>query len=307
MSRGRAHVLLLTAAVMWGWTFVATKIALDDLGPIELFGLRLAVGLPALAAVLVWRRVPLEFSRADAAPLVAGGAILAAHFLIQVAGLVTASATNTSWIITISPLAVAILSAVFLGESIGWRCAAGILIATFGIVMLVSQGRPTDLGWLRSTGDWLVLISAFTWAVYTVVTRDLVQRRHPLAVTVSVLSITAVIVSVVFVFTADWAQIRTMSAPALLSVLYLAVPGLALGHWFWQEGVAEIGATRSGLYLYLEPIATLALAVPLLGEPFGLPALLGGALVLAGVIMGQRPMFQPGSSERNAAIPAERP
>ena len=51
---------------------------------------------------------------------------------------------------------------------------------------------------------------------------------------------------------------------------------------------ARLGATRAGLFLYLEPISTVALAVPMLGEPLRLSTLAGGALVLAGVWLGQR-------------------
>ena len=75
---------------------------------------------------------------------------------------------------------------------------------------------------------------------------------------------------------------------SVVALLYLAIPGLALGQWFWQEGVAALGASRAGVFLYLEPIATILLAVPLLGEPFGPVTALGGALVLAGVYVGQR-------------------
>ncbi|MBM3820115.1 MAG: hypothetical protein FJW14_14020 [Acidimicrobiia bacterium] len=53
-------------------------------------------------------------------------------------------------------------------------------------------------------------------------------------------------------------------------------------------GIAAVGAARAGLYLYLEPLATVALAVPLLGEPFGVFTALGGGSVLAGVYLGQR-------------------
>ena len=54
------------------------------------------------------------------------------------------------------------------------------------------------------------------------------------------------------------------------------------------EGVARLGATRAGLYLFVEPLATVALAVPVLDEPFGPVAMAGGALVLAGVFVAQR-------------------
>jgi drug/metabolite transporter (DMT)-like permease len=280
------RVLLLAAVVIWGWTFVATKILVAEIGPVEIFALRLAIGLPFLAGVLVLKGVPLRFERADAGPLVLGGAIFTLHFLVQIAGLVTTTATNTGWIISVSPLVLAVLSFFILRERIGWSGLAGIVVATTGIVLLVSRGRLADLRWLRSTGDWLVLASAHTWAFYTVVTRDLARRRHPLAVTFAILLIAAAFTSILVVAVADLSSVRSLSPRGIVALLYLAIPGLALGQWFWQEGVAKLGATRAGLYLYLEPLATLVLAVPLLGEPFGPFVALGGGLVLAGVYIG---------------------
>ncbi len=288
------RALLFSAVVLWGWTFVATKILIAELGPLEIFFLRLAIGLPFLAAVVLAKRVPLRFTPGDVRPLFWGGAILTLHFMIQITGLLTTTATNTGWIIAASPLALAVLSFLFLRERIGWRGVAGIAVATTGILLLVSRGSLGDLGWLRSSGDWLVLASAHTWAVYTVVTRDLVRRRHPLAVTFAILSIATGLTAILFAATADFAAVRALSPRGIVALLYLAIPGLALGQWFWHEGVARLGAARAGLYLYLEPLATLALAVPLLGEPFGPFIALGGGLVLAGVYLGQRRSAGPG-------------
>lgn len=282
------RALLLAAVVIWGWTFVATKVLVEELAPVEIFALRLAIGLPFLGLILLAKRVPLRFERADARPLLLGGAIFALHFLVQIAGLVTTTATNTGWIISVSPLALAVLSFLFLRERIGWGGVAGIAVATAGILLLVSRGRLGDLEWLQSTGDWLVLGSAFTWALYTVATRDLVRRRHPLTVTFGILLIAAALTAILFALSADLARVRSLSPRGVVALLYLAIPGLALGQWFWQEGVARLGATRAGLYLYLEPLATLTLAVPLLGEPFGPFIALGGGLVLVGVVLGQR-------------------
>jgi drug/metabolite transporter (DMT)-like permease len=282
------RVLLFCAVVIWGWTFVATKILVAELGPVEILALRLAIGLPFVGVALLAGRVPLRFTRADARPVLLGGSVLTLHFLVQIAGLVTTTATNTGWIISVSPLALAVLSFLFLHERIGWGGWGGIAVATAGILLLVSRGRLTDLDWLRNAGDWLVLASAHTWALYTVTTRDLVRRRHPLAVTFAILLVAAAFTAVLFAIAGDIARVRTLSPRGIVAVLYLAIPGLALGQWFWQEGVARLGAARAGLYLYLEPLATLALAVPLLGEPFGPSIALGGGLVLVGVYVGQR-------------------
>jgi drug/metabolite transporter (DMT)-like permease len=282
------RVLLFCAVVIWGWTFVATKILVAELGPVEIFGLRLAIGLPVLAGLLLVKRVPLRFGRGDVRPLLLGSVILTLHFLVQIAGLVTTTATNTGWIVSVSPLALAVLSFLFLRERIGRGGVAGIAVATLGILLLVSRGRVTDLGWLRSTGDWLVLASAHTWALYTVATRNLVRRRDPLAVTFAILLVAAAFIAIPFAASGAVASVPALSPRGIAALLYLGIPGLALGQWFWQEGVARLGAARAGVYLYLEPIATLALAVPLLGEPFGAFVALGGGLVLAGVYVGQR-------------------
>ena len=287
-SGGAPRAFLLLGVVIWGWTFVATRILVAEIGPVEIFALRLALGLPFLALLLLWKRVPLGFTRADLGPLILGGAILTLHFLVQIAGIVTTTATNTAWIIAVSPLALAVLSFVLLRERIGWGGVWGIAIAGLGLVLLVSDGHLTQLGWLRSTGDWLVLASAFTWALYTITTRDLSRRRHPLTVTFALLLIAGVFTGILFAATANLASVRALSPRGIAALLYLGIPGLALGQWFWLEGVAGLGAARAGLYLYLEPLATLALAVPLLGEPFGPFVALGGALVLAGVYAGQR-------------------
>jgi len=282
------RALLLSTVVIWGWTFIATKVLVAELGPVEIFALRLVIGLPFLGIILAVKRVPLSFARADVRPLLLGGAIFTLHFLVQITGIMSTTATNTGWIVSASPLALAVLSFVFLRERIGWRGVAGIAIATAGVLLLVSRGSLRDLGWLRSVGDWMVLASAHTWAFYTIATRDPVRRRDPLAVTFGILLIAAAFTAVLFAVSGDLASVRGLSPRGVVALLYLAIPGLALGQWFWQEGVAGLGAARAGLYLYLEPLATLTLAVPLLHEPFGPFVVLGGGLVLAGVYVGQR-------------------
>lgn len=282
-----AHLLLLSAVIIWGWTFVATKILLAEIGPLEIFALRLAIGLPCLAVLLIARRTRLEFTPEDTRPVVIGAAVFTLHFIIQIGGLVTTTATNTGWIIAITPLVLAVLSFLVLRERLGWRAVAGIALAILGVLVLVSRGSLGQLGSLQTTGDWLVLASTVTWSVYTVVTRSLTRRRNPLAVTFAILLCAAGFTAPLVFVAGDLSGVPSLSAQAWVALLYLAVAGTALAQAFWQVGVAKIGATRAGLYLYLEPLATLALAVPMLGEPFGLFTVAGGGLILLGVWIGQ--------------------
>ena len=117
------HVLLLIAVVIWGSTFVATKICLEHMSTVQLVASRFLIGAPALYAIARLRRVPFDFVPL-ARPLALAAAVFSFHFLIQTWALEFTSATNTGWIIAITPLTIALLAAVVLSEPIPHRPAA---------------------------------------------------------------------------------------------------------------------------------------------------------------------------------------
>ena len=113
----------------------------------------------------------------------------------------------------------------------------------------------------------------------------------------AVLIVTSAFTLAVIGAVADLSRVRDLSARGIAAALYLGVPALAVGQWFWQAGVSRLGATRAGMYLYPEPLATLALAVPLLGESLGPVGMLGGALVLTGVWVAERKRLSKGLAD----------
>jgi drug/metabolite transporter (DMT)-like permease len=278
------------------------KVLLAHVTAFELVGLRFAIGLPVLWVVLRAKSIPFGFERRDLRPLGFGAAILLVHFLVQpiALSLAATTATNTGWIISFSPLGIALLSRAFLGERLRGRQVVGIATATLGVLLLVSKGDFRSLSWLRSTGDWMILGTAFTWALYTIVTRDLSRRRSPLAVTF-VVFLPVCLVGLAAVV-AGWDASRFLRFPpsAWLALVFLGVLG-TLAQWFWQLGVARLGAARAGIFVYLEPLATTALAVPLLGESFGVATAAGGALLLLGVWHAER------GPVARSSVPAGRP
>jgi drug/metabolite transporter (DMT)-like permease len=282
-----ARFLLFCAVVIWGWTFVATKICLAYLSPLELLGLRLLIALPVMLGLIAARRTPLSF-RLPPRPVLLGSALIGIHFYIQITGLKYTSATNTGWIIAVTPVVIALLSSLVLGERISPRLRTGIGVATLGIFLLVSRGRLAELGWLTSLGDWLILASAHTWALYTIAVRDLARAENPLAVTFVLFLPATIVATLAVAFTSNWERLLRLPLEAWLALLFLGVFGMALAHWFWQVGVSRVGAARAGVFLYVEPLATTTLAVPYLGEPLGPTTIAGGGLVLLGVWIAQR-------------------
>ncbi len=118
--------------------------------------------------------------------------------------------------------------------------------------------------------------------------RDLARGSSPLAVTASVLTPATIVCTGAIACSSDLSRFARLPAEAVVSLLFLGVLGMAVAHWFWQHGVAAIGAAQAGTFLYLEPLSTTALAVPYLGEPCSAYTIAGGLLVLAGVWLSQR-------------------
>jgi len=270
------------------------KIALKEVTPLELVALRFSIGLPVLWIVLRAKRIRFGFERRDRTPLVLGAAILLVHFLVQpfALSLEGSTATNTGWIISFSPLGIALLSRLVLGERLSTGQVAGIALATLGVLLLVSKGDVRNFSWLESRGDWLIFGTAFTWALYTIATRELSRRRSPLAVTFVVFLPLCLVSLTAVAARSDLSRFLRLSPSAAISIVFLGVLG-TLAQWFWQLGVGRLGAARAGVFLYLEPLATTALAVPLLDERFGVAAAIGAALLLLGVGLAERSPVRP--------------
>lgn len=280
--------LLLVTVMVWGSTFVATKICLAYLTPAEILGLRLFLALPVLYGLIVFQKVKLRFTRGEKLRLLLGSAVLTLHFLIQITGMQYTSATNTGWIISVTPLVLVVLSHFVLKERVGWNDLAGVVVATGGILLLISRGNFSSLGWLASPGDWLVLASAHTWAIYTVVSKTMSRSQSPIGVAFAFLLPATIVMTTYVAFTSDWHRFYHLPAQVLVAMVFLGVVAMGLANWWWQKGVAAAGAAKAGVFLYVEPLATTVLAVPLLHETFGVFTAAGGFLVLCGVYLAQR-------------------
>lgn len=162
------------AVLSWGASFVATKFALRDAQPVTVVWLRFAMGLVILGAAVIARKQLALPRRKDLAYFGLLGFIgITFHQWLQSTGLLTAQATTTAWIVTTSPIFIALLGWLFLREKLGWLRVSGIGLAFVGVLLVVSKGNLQSLliGSAITTGDILILISAPNWAVFSVLLR----------------------------------------------------------------------------------------------------------------------------------------
>ncbi len=281
--------------VIWGATFIATKIALQEVSPATVVWLRFAMGVVILGAAVFMRRefaIPQPNEWAYFALL--GFIGVTFHQWLQANGLQTAQATTTAWIVASTPVFIALLGWLVLKERVGWLRVGGIVLAAIGVLLIVSKGNVGALftGREGTIGDLLVLISAPNWAVYTILSRRELGK-HPAA------RMMFYVILLGWIFTAVWifgfgpglSEIGHLDLKGWSAILVLGIFGSGLAYIAYYDALSALPASQLGVFLNIEPLVTTLLAAPLLGEPITLIVIFGGAVILFGIyLVNRKPM-----------------
>ena len=287
----------LPAVVFWGASFVAAKIALEEMSPLNLVLVRAVLASVALCVILGLRREwrsASSLSRVEWARLVVLAFVsVFAHQLAQMAGLRRTTAINSSLLVTLGPVFMYILSVLFLREGVTMLKAVGFLMALSGSALVVTGGDFGELWHQADTlaGDLLVVVSALGWAVYSILSKDLVRKHSPSVVVGLVFVLSVPILSAVTAIGggATVSDLRGMTWRAWGAVAFLAWLCSALGYTLWYRALQRHHVSGVGVLQYLQPLVTAVLGILMLGETLTGATVAGGCMVLGGVaLVGQR-------------------
>lgn len=275
--------------VVWGGTFIATKIALQEVSPATIVWLRFGMGVIILGAAVTLRKQFAFPERKEWAYFALLGFIgVAFHQWLQSNGLRTAQATTTAWIVATTPVFIALLGWSVLKEKLSWVHILGISLAAFGVLLIVSKGNLSALftGRIGTIGDLLILISVPNWSIYTILSRRELMR-HPAARMMFYVMLCGWLFTTVWLFgfgpgikETSHLDIRGWSAIAGLGIF-----GSGLAYIAYYDALQVLPASQLGVFLNIEPLVTTLLAAPFLGEPITSIVLIGGAIIILGIYL----------------------
>jgi drug/metabolite transporter (DMT)-like permease len=287
-----ASLKALFTVVVWGGSFVAIKIGLKYIPPITLVWIRFAMGVVILGAVVIARhQFSLPSSKDWLYFALLGFLGIAFHQWLQSTGLVTSKATTTGWIVASMPIFIASLGWLVLKEKINWLQALGILLAAFGVLVVVTHGDLSSLvsGKFGTPGDILILISAPNWAVFTILSRRGLKTYPAALMMFYVMAFGWLFSSILFVAGRGWESIPNIAIDGWLALLFLGVFCSGLAYIFWYDALKILPVAQVGTFLYIEPVVTVIVSFFLLNEQLTLAGLLGGLIILLGVWLVNRP------------------
>lgn len=284
----KGHLCALLTVFVWSTTGISTKILLKSFSPIEIFFYRMII---AYIALLVIKPGFIKYKNLKEELTFIGAGIsgITLFFMFNNFALVYTMASNVGVLVSISPFITAILSYVFLkDEELRPRFFTGFAISIIGIILIGYNGNCVLK--LNPIGDILAMLSAVSWAVYSVLMKkistynyDIIQSTrkiffYGLAFLVPILIITG------FKFSLK----EFYSMPNLINMLYLGLGASALCYITWNYSVAAIGAIKTSVYMYLQPIITIMMSSAILGERITYISILGVAFILTGIYFSER-------------------
>ena len=285
--RTAGHLAALLTILIWGTTFLSTKVLLGTFSPVEILFFRFTIGYLALWAVRP--RLP-RFSgvRRELTFAAAGLCGVTLYFLLENIALTYTLASNVGVIIAIAPFITAILAHLLLrGERLRPLFFAGFAASLAGVFLIGFNG--SRLLRLNPLGDILAVCAAAVWAVYSVLMKKIGEYGGDTVLCTRRIFFYGLLFMLpalpLLQFKFGWE--RFASLLSLGNLLYLGLGASALCFVTWNWAVQTIGAVKTSVYIYLVPVVTVTASALLLREKITWVAVLGTLLTLSGLLLSE--------------------
>jgi drug/metabolite transporter (DMT)-like permease len=288
-QRLAANAAAFVAAVLFGSSVVAVRVAVQEVPPLSLAVLRFGQGGLLLVFVLLligvrdllrvrWRDLPL---------LILLGAVLFTVFPVSFnASLRLIEASRGALILATIPLWSALLARIARSERLAPRQVAGVLLSLAGVGLALAERGVGSQGGLGSlAGDGLMLVTALCGAAYAVLAQRAFARYGALTVTTY-----AMVLGTLLLLPAALAEglvgvLPQLDRQTVALLVFLGVFGGALGFFLWTFALTRLTPTQVAVYINLNPLVAILLAAALLAERLTVVFAAGFGAVLVGVLL----------------------
>lgn len=286
LAKHKALLLFSIVVIAWGLNWSATKVIVESLPPLWTTALRCWIAFVVLVPILWARGILILPQRGDVPVIMSVGLLhMVAFSALVAAGLQYIPASKGIVLGYTTPLWVALMAPIVLGEKITAPNLIGMLLAMTGLAIILS---PVSLDWSGGgtlAGAGMIVLAAICWAVSIVYVRSHRWVATPFQVLPWQVLLAAVVMSVMAVSTeglprSDW------SAELIGLLMYGGLVATALAYWAMTMVNRSLQALTTALGTLATPLIGIAGAAAFLGEPVELSLVAAAGLITAGIATG---------------------
>ena len=287
-STAAGHVMALFSVLVWGTTFVSTKVLLRSFSPVEIMVTRFALGFLALLLVgRGWLRAQKPVHELYFAAAGLTGVTL--YFLMENIALTYASASLIGVVVSVAPLFTAIaVKVLFGGEPMGKFFFLGLVCALSGVALASFAG--VSALHFSPLGALLGILAALVWGVYSAIVRRIGDFGYQtVPATCRVFFYGLLFLVPVAVWDGFPGGLGAWLTPLhLANLLFLGLCASAACFVTWNRAVAVLGAVKTSVYVYIVPVVTILFSALILHERMTPLMFAGTALALAGLFLSEK-------------------
>lgn len=282
-------ISLIFAMLIWASSFIALKLAMQDLEPYTVIFFRMIIA--SLCFIYFIKSfLKYEFSRRDIKYIL----LLAffepcLYFIFEAKAIQLTTASQVGMITSLMPVITAMAAGYFLKEIITKQLLLGSSIAIAGVVWLSLQSTTSVSAPNPMLGNFFEFLAMVCGAGYTIVARYLANRYSALFITAIQVFIGTIFFFPFFLYefyTTDF----NFSMTSILCVLYLGIVVTLAGYGLYNYALTKIEASKAAVFVYLIPVFTLILAFLILNEKLSLVELVASVIILIGVLISEVPI-----------------
>jgi drug/metabolite transporter (DMT)-like permease len=302
-----ADAALLFVAFVWGVTFVVVKEALTEIGPYYFLAIRFAIAF-AFLALICWRSL-LRVNRENMQAGLIIGLALFGGYAFQTVGLQYTTAANAGFITGLSVVLVPLFVAALTRRVPSPMAILGVACATVGLGLLALNG-DLRVGY----GDALVFCCAVCFATHIILVGKYAPRLDPVLLAIvqigTVGLVSALIAPVLESFPV------TLAPQVQVALLATAIPATSLAFLIQNKAQKFTSPTHTAVIFTMEPVFAGLAAWLWGGEVLELRQWIGGAMIVAGMLitvlktseplLAPKPALVPVSKGQNVAPPHNR-
>lgn len=279
------HILAISIIAIWGVTFINTKfLILNGLNPQEIFLLRFI-----LAYIGIWTFSPHKLFtdnwRDELTTLMLGVTGGSLYFWAENTAIQYSLVNNVAFIVCNAPLLTLFLGMAFSKEIRATKnIVMGSLISLIGVALVIFNG--SFILRLNPIGDFLALVAAGAWAVYSLLMRGLTNRYNVTFLTRKVFFYGILTILPAFLIKPWQFPLENLAEPVIwMNLLFLSIIAALICFVLWNIVIREIGALSSANYIYLSPVSTMIASAIFLQEPVTWISIAGSILILSGLFI----------------------
>ncbi len=290
-NKALAHGAAFVTIMVWGTTFIATKILLSTFSPIEILLIRFVMGYVGLALLdSLSSRKKRSRTTMHQEILFAGAGLtgVVMYYLLENIALTMTYASNVGILVSMAPLTTALLALLFLKEeTVRLNLIVGFVIASVGAALVMFNGA-IDFR-LSLKGDLLALCSTFGWAIYSILLRKIDTAQYGVVTYTKKIFLYGVLFMLPFAVGGDFSlSASDFTALHVTLLLFLGLGASAACFISWNHAVRILGVFKTSAYIYLTPLVSLFTAAVVLNEPVTIMAIAGCLFILVGLYLSER-------------------